>query len=594
MPWNPVRPNAEILAVHAAFINFDQILYFGGDQFDRGLANAGKFNATWLFDCNSFAVRRIVSPSFDAFCSGHSLAVGGKLVVAGGLYRYTEDVAGPHHVLHHYPGLRDAAVFVLDNGGASEHWTRIAPMNTGVNARMCGAGEDPNTHDCVYPEDFGKSGGRWYPTLLTLANSNILAMSGHPGVGDLYHENFIPEVFVPTPSAGGQWHRLGDFGNDGDKQKFLGNNVNHYPRLHLLPTGDIFSSTPIGMVRDPNEHLPEHPLPLIRGTKSMTINQGSWQADFHDICPFDLFPGRDPQPDDPFNLYSAWSATSVLLPLQWEREWSPRILVCGAETARILDLTGWDPARPPMPGQFQWKLTSPRQLAGDRRRMNLNAVILPTGEIFVSGGVEGKVEVDTLGHRYLNPLDSTAVREPEIYNPFTDSWQAVAEPAAIVRNYHSVALLMPDGRVWTAGSDRNAGPGVGSAELAIEVYEPWYFGNPNRPKILALPDHIMTGTQFDLQTTQAADIIRVAMVRCGSCTHAFNSDQSYITLKFNYVGGDTLRVEAPPHGNIAPSGLYFYYTINRQGLPSHGWRTYVSNPQQSEIEQRWDNLRDAP
>jgi hypothetical protein len=260
MPWNPVRPNSQILAVHAAFINFDQILYFGGDQHDPDLAAAGKIDATRLFDCNSFAVRRIVSPSFDAFCSGHSLAIGGKLVVAGGTYRFDNIVEGPHHP--HFPGLRHAAVFVLENGGASEHWTRIALMNEGENARICAAGEDPKRDQCVLGSDFGKSGGRWYPTLLTLANSNILAMSGHPGVGDKHHTNVIPEVFVPSPSAGGQWHRLGDFGNGGDMQKFLQNDVpNYYPRLHLLPTGDIFSSTPMGVVRDPDER-PQRPLPL--------------------------------------------------------------------------------------------------------------------------------------------------------------------------------------------------------------------------------------------------------------------------------------------------------------------------------------------
>src|SRR5918992_1273290 len=114
MPWKP-GPNSEILAVHAAFINFDQILYFGGNQHDPDLADIREFKATRLFDCNSLKVRNVDSPSFDAFCSGHSLTHG-KLVVAGGTYRFDRTVKGHHY--KHFPGLRDGAVFVLEDGGS--------------------------------------------------------------------------------------------------------------------------------------------------------------------------------------------------------------------------------------------------------------------------------------------------------------------------------------------------------------------------------------------------------------------------------------------------------------------------------------------
>ena len=50
---------------------------------------------------------------------------------------------------------------------------------------------------------------------------------------------------------------------------------------------------------------------------------------------------------------------------------------------------------------------------------------------------------------------------PEIYNPYEDSWDVGDTSATSVHNYHSVALLMPDGRVWTTGSDDNAGRGAG-------------------------------------------------------------------------------------------------------------------------------------
>src|SRR5216684_4365442 len=117
MTWNPNKPNSLILAVHAAFINYDQILFFGGDQHDPNMSATGHSNATCLFDCNTFDVTQIDSPPFDAFCSGHALTIGGRLVVAGGTSRFPSHVGAFHD--GHFPGLRDAAMFTLGTQGGS-------------------------------------------------------------------------------------------------------------------------------------------------------------------------------------------------------------------------------------------------------------------------------------------------------------------------------------------------------------------------------------------------------------------------------------------------------------------------------------------
>jgi hypothetical protein len=228
-------------------------------------------------------------------------------------------------------------------------------------------------------------------------------------------------------------------------------------------------------------------------------------------------------------------------------------------------------------------------LTGALQRMHGHAVLLPTGEVLCVGGVSG------IPGQAGFP-DATGVRTPEVYNPFSDTWSALtgaSEQEQVVRNYHSVALLMPDGRVWTAGSDhdarRGAGPS-GAAELRIEIYEPWYYGNPNRPEITSVPDRWTTGQQFPLRTTQAEKIARVVMVRTGSCTHAFNPDQRHLALDFRFEGEDLLTVTAPPNGNIAPSGMYFVYTINQDGLPSRGTTVYHDGAPRTEREQQWDAL----
>src|SRR5262249_7074241 len=154
----------------------------------------------------------------------------------------------------------------------------------------------------------------------------------------------------------------------------------------------------------------------------------------------------------------------------------------------------------------------------------------------------------------LTDPDSRGVREPEIYNPFDDTWTWLNDPAPSVRNYHSVGLLMPDGRVWVAGSDVNAGRGMTSRNLDIDLYETWYNGNPDRPEVAAAPSMTRPNETVLVQSTFAAEIERVVLIRCGSATHSFNPDQRYISVKYRYDGEDRLEVEMPPNNNILPPG----------------------------------------
>lgn len=546
MPWDRATIDSRVLAVHAAFLNFDRIVYFGGNQHDPALAAAHSVDATCLFNCSTGAVTRIASPAFDTFCCGHSLTTHGTLVVGGGTFVFPQTVPGIHH--EHFPGLRDTAIIRFESAGHA--WKTAAEMNPGV----------------AQGDDARHTGGRWYPTLLTLANGDVLALSGHPGKGDREHTNFIPEVFTPTPTPGGSWHLLGSYTDAAQRALFAQHETTYYPRAHLLPTGDVFFASP-----------------TVQGkTVTLTVSHNPWSGTFHPVCRF------APSADDAFG---GFSETSVLLPLRHEDGYRPRVLLVGGTRAWIIDLKDWKPGVTPE-NRLTWRTAAARTLAGAPRRLHGNVVLLPTGEVLSVGGVAG---VPQPGGGFL-PLDSTAVQQPEIYNPTTGKWKALTtapEKAAVPRNYHSVALLVRDGRVWTAGSDHNAGQGTGpggAAELRIEIYEPWYQRRPNRPEILGAPDRWVTGEEFVVRTTQASDIRRVALVRCGSCTHAFNSDQRHISLKFRHTGGNRLLVTAPPNGNISPSGMYFLFTINGQGLPSEGITLYVSTTPETRSEREWDAL----
>ena len=160
------------------------------------------------------------------------------------------------------------------------------------------------------------------------------------------------------------------------------------------------------------------------------------------------------------------------------------------------------------------------------------------------------------------------MHEAEIYQPTTNSW-ATLSPAKIVRQYHSVALLMPDGRIWIAGSNKNASQshagGGEYRELSIDIFEPWYYC-ADRPQILSLPKTIGYGQEFEIHSSQAAAIRRIAIIYPGSCTHAFNSNQRYIGLTFRYMGQDLIKAIAPSN-NVSMPGYYLIFVLNENGVP---------------------------
>jgi hypothetical protein len=190
------------------------------------------------------------------------------------------------------------------------------------------------------------------------------------------------------------------------------------------------------------------------------------------------------------------------------------------------------------------------------RRENLDAVLLPTGEVFVEGGVK-------------NPNDdNSAVKRGESYDPATNTWRVLPE-AERPRQYHSVALLMPDGAVWVAGSNFNADTGLANRELRIEIFEPWYFCG-RRPSIADAAEQACHGDAFEIRTPDATSIQKVVLVRCSTVTHNFNPDQRHVTLEFRHDKGDILVAQVPSDPAVAIVGYYLLFVIDGTGRPSTG------------------------
>lgn len=226
--------------------------------------------------------------------------------------------------------------------------------------------------------------------------------------------------------------------------------------------------------------------------------------------------------------------TSVLLPgLQ-------RILSLGGTsagvttaTAEILDVAVTEPA---------WRYTTSMVAA----RRNVDAVLLPDGTVLVVGG--------NGSGNFTSP-----VLAAELFDPVTESWTTLAAQEA-PRGYHSTALLLPDGRVLSAGQTN------GIFQRTIEVFSPPYLSSGARPRITSAPSVVGYGETLTVESPDADAITDVVLMRPGSVTHSVNFEQRHVALSFTHSGG-ALTIGSPNTADQAPPGWYMLFLVV-DGIPS--------------------------
>ncbi len=213
----------------------------------------------------------------------------------------------------------------------------------------------------------------------------------------------------------------------------------------------------------------------------------------------------------------------------------------------------------------QWRYTNSMTYA----RRFLNATILPDGKVLVTGGSSSSEFSDPRG----------AVNNAEVWDPATGSWSTLAA-MNVWRLYHSTAVLLPDGRVLTAGGGGTRNNPVGDNDhYDAEYYSPPYLFKGARPAIGAAPESVGYGEAFVLGTPDAADVKKLTLVGLSSTTHEFNQNQRFIPLVFSQTtDGTGLNVTAPANPNIAPPGYYMLFILNSAGVPSIAKMVRIAAP----------------
>jgi len=395
--------------------------------------------------------------SWDMFCNGMVILPDGRPLIVGGTLQYD-----PFH------GETLAAVY----DPASNLFTNVPSMSV----------------------------GRWYPTATMLGDGRIMAFSGLDVNGNTTRAvEFFDGTKWSSPVNASWTPPL-------------------YPRMTLLPNGQVFYSGPGAgsALFDPS---------TLTWTLNVAITKYGGSRNY---------------------------GSTVLLPLTPANGYKPTVMIMGGASPSTASTELIDLSQSPLAWNFGPNMSQPR--------IEMNATILPTGKVLALGG------------SLNDEQNSSASFNADLYDPIANTFSS-AGANAFPRLYHSVSLLLPDATVWVAGGN----PTRGTYQNQIEIYQPAYlFTNDGlghvipatRPTIGSAPATAAYGSAFAVSTPDASSISSVALIRAGAVTHAFDMDQRMIGLSYSDQGNGTLLVNAPANGNLAPPGYYLLFLVNSSGVPS--------------------------
>ncbi|MFE3288556.1 galactose oxidase-like domain-containing protein, partial [Streptomyces sp. NPDC059233] len=188
-----------------------------------------------------------------------------------------------------------------------------------------------------------------------------------------------------------------------------------------------------------------------------------------------------------------------------------------------------------------------------------NSVVLPDGKVAVFGG-----------QAYPVPFsDATSVLTPELWDPATGVFTPLAT-MAIPRNYHSVANLLPDGRIFSGGGGLCGDCATNHADGA--VFTPPYLlnadGSPKpRPVITGgVPPRVAPGSTLTVGTS--GPVASFVLMRAAAATHSTDNDQRRVPLQSTATGSGTYSVSVPSDTGVVLPGNYMLFALDAQGVPS--------------------------
>ncbi|MGK0270573.1 MAG: YVTN family beta-propeller protein [Cocleimonas sp.] len=187
-----------------------------------------------------------------------------------------------------------------------------------------------------------------------------------------------------------------------------------------------------------------------------------------------------------------------------------------------------------------------------------NGVMLPTGEVLIVGGNSSGRKFD----------DTGTILPTEIWNPDTLQWKVI-DSISVPRNYHSIALLLTDGRVLSAGGGLCGSCAANHSDGQV-LTPPYLYNNDgslaSRPVITNAPDVIKNGVTFGLQSS--TNITKFSLIKMSSTTHGVNTDLRYLKMPFTHDGNGNYQLASHNNVNVLTPGFWMLFAVNSNGVPS--------------------------
>ena len=414
-----------------------------------------------------------------------------------------------------------------------------------------------------------------------LANGNLFIAGGN--LGSIQDSKGLSTTFTFDPFSE-TWHRQGDLLHG-----------RWYPGQVVLPEGRVAilgGYTEKGDTED-NPQLEVWPHRDLAPPNDANRNAGGLAAEW--ISRGDrttaLYPHLFLTPRGKVLLAGPGNADSALLDprtFKWrelgglpgglDRIGSNAVLLPGG--ARVLQLGGYDyptfverkvsrarasAVSVATNGRRGWRKSSGQSVG----RAYGNTVLLPDRTMVTIGGSAGRAIDDLDGTSWTDGGDP-ALKTMELYDPRTGKWR-VGPPQQRFRTYHSVALLLPDGSVLSAGDDlhedrdRPDDTWIGSAE----IYRPPYLFKGARPRIAAAPAVVTGARPFAVSTPDEASIHHAVLMAPTATTHGADMTQRYVRLRITRrAPGRRVTLAGPANPYRVPPGYYMLFLVNKRNVPS--------------------------
>jgi Domain of unknown function (DUF1929) len=558
--WTVLEGIDHARSVHAVLLQNGKLLIMAGSgnsrmEFERGSFKSYTYNPianTW---------KELETPK-DVFCSGHVQLANGNVLILGGTSGYPP---APK------PGEYPSTVYRGEN------------MSWIFNIRSEKYEEVP--YDKLEPSNKTEPGpllsGTWYPDATELGNGDVISFGGldeqgegttdtnyYTGPGNQASDGDLPEEWVGWGSSKLQqtydwfWGLYPSMILTADGRLFydgshvFGNGLEGDPQaLEGSSLYDFYCTPGKSQAEEEKEQNETNPNAQVQGPngtfKRVQDTPGLTEPDFRD------------------------QSASLLLPPAQEQ----KVLIIGGgntyetthdaiNTTDEINLKEVEPhwvSGPDLPRGTMEDGSMEPEGAG---KMYVSAVALPDGTVLETGG------------SLLPRTDN--VHEASIFNPTSDSFTSVATDP-VGRNYHSEALLLPDGRVIALGSNP-ADPATGeeSFETRVSIYEPPYLFKGERP-VLNLIDGEANHLEGNITATKqweygsehtlsysspSSAITSAVLIRPAAVTHSSDPNQREVALPITNDEHGTLTVSLTPNPNLAPPGYYMVFLVNANGVPS--------------------------